>query len=444
MGEIAQVQLQLHPNAIFEVPLHIYEQNFTFIVNQEEYKTNRIISDLLSPKICQQHLNDPTFDTFIINTHHKGQFSSILDLAKFNPQTPPESELPFISEVLEIFENETIEITLPTNNIEITLDNVFELLHQHEKSGNFYSKQMTKEIEYISSHFFELTETQEDKISRFEITTIERIIENCQLRLKDENQLLNFVNRLYSIDRKYFNFYEFICFSNVDENKISEFIDIFDINDITTEIWTNISYRLKEKVLKNEIENSTSSSFEQNRYKKRKKTFLMKNNSNEFDGIINHLRHESNGNIQNLIDIKASSLYSSRFSPYNACLFEDQNKYFHSNNEQNSWICFDFKQHRIIPTSYIIKSIPYSKNSNHPKSWVIEASNDNLNWETLDEVNDCTYLNGECLIHTFNINRQISNDFRFVRIRQISNNCYARAKQYFFTLGSIEFYGTLN
>lgn len=44
--------------------------------------------------------------------------------------------------------------------------------------------------------------------------------------------------------------------------------------------------------------------------------------------------------------------------------------------ELNSWIKLDFKRHKIIPTDYTIRSFFRDKNGNHPKSWVIEVSND--------------------------------------------------------------------
>ena len=61
-------QIQLKPLSILQVPLYSYQKDFTFIVNGEEFKTSRIFSDLISSKISQMHSNDPTFDTFYINT----------------------------------------------------------------------------------------------------------------------------------------------------------------------------------------------------------------------------------------------------------------------------------------------------------------------------------------------------------------------------------------
>ena len=68
-------RLQLKTSSILNVPLQSYFDDFSFIVNGKEYKTSRLISDLLSPKICEIHANDPTFDIFTIKTQQKGDFS---------------------------------------------------------------------------------------------------------------------------------------------------------------------------------------------------------------------------------------------------------------------------------------------------------------------------------------------------------------------------------
>lgn len=173
------------------------------------------------------------------------------------------------------------------------------------------------------------------------------------------------------------------------------------------------------------------------------KKFVYKHDD-KFDGIIKYLQSESNGNIKNMIEITSSTLHSQSFSQYNVCLFDDKdnNKYFHTTDKQNSWICFDFKDHKIIPLNYIIKSSSYGQNHNNPKTWVIEGSNDKTNWEQLDEQKDCPYLNGQYLVHTFDISKRIEKPFRYIQMKQTGGNWQGNSV-YYFTLGSIEFYGQL-
>lgn len=93
MSQINKVLLK--PSSISAVPLQTYDKDFSFVVNGKEFKTSRLLSDLLSPIICKIQLNDPTIDTFIINTNQNGDFSHFLQLTNFEPTTLIESINPF-------------------------------------------------------------------------------------------------------------------------------------------------------------------------------------------------------------------------------------------------------------------------------------------------------------------------------------------------------------
>ena len=141
MNEIRKAQLK--PSAILNVPFEIYDNDFLFIVNDEKFETSRFISDILSPKISQTHKTDPTFDTFVINTKEKGNFSHILNLATFNQVNIPEIEIPFFIEVTKILGNESINIIENNSASQITKNNVFSLIKYHINHP-FYSKQFSK------------------------------------------------------------------------------------------------------------------------------------------------------------------------------------------------------------------------------------------------------------------------------------------------------------
>ena len=66
--------IQLQTASILHVPFSKYGKDFTFIVNGEEFHTSQIIADILSPKISQMRITDPTLLVFSINTHSKGDF----------------------------------------------------------------------------------------------------------------------------------------------------------------------------------------------------------------------------------------------------------------------------------------------------------------------------------------------------------------------------------
>ena len=165
-------------------------------------------------------------------------------------------------------------------------------------------------------------------------------------------------------------------------------------------------------------------------------------NDNSFSGILNHLRTKSNGKIENEVSINASSIYdnSNNHQPFNVVSYENTFGELYSKDQPNNWFCFDFKEHRIIPTDYTIKSYHVEKNYRSPKSWAIEVSNDNSSWEIIDEQNDCSYLNGSLLTHTFHIQKQQNKKIRYIRMRS-TGPCWNG--QHYLNVGRFEIYGIL-
>ena len=129
----AKSKMLLDYSCVLNVPLQTYNEDFYFIINNETFKTNRLTSDLLSPKISRIHLADPTINRITITTKHKGNFNRILDLINFNSQDISEDEVTFILEVLDFLDNSSIHISVPPQTAKITLDNIISLIKQQEK-----------------------------------------------------------------------------------------------------------------------------------------------------------------------------------------------------------------------------------------------------------------------------------------------------------------------
>ena len=406
-------------------------------INGVKFKTSRIISDILSPTICKIHLTDPTFNTFSIKTQTKGDFSQILDLLNFKPKNISFDDLPFIIEIIEILSNESFNINDLSDPTNITFDNVFELLSQHEKYKFFFKSKIDKEIDFISSNFYKICENKFDKFENLHLETIYEIVTNEKLHINDEDQLLNFINKLYSKNVKYSILYESVYFINISSKLMNDFIEIFDLNEITNSIWIQLCNRIKQEIKINKEKNDLN----KKRYKKSDLKFLI-NDKNSFSGIINYLNNKSNGKIENEIDITSSSLKhpnDERYKPKVVTLFNDNDKFFWSENQENNWLCFDFNHYKIIPTHYTIKSIK-NNNDRHPKSWVIEGSNDKISWVPLDVQNDCSLINGYCITHTFDIKNDDEKEFKYIRMRQTGVNWY---NDNVLVIGAFEFYGTL-
>lgn len=435
-------KMQLKRSSILNVPINTYAEDFSFIVNGEEFKTSRLASDLLSSNISRIHKNDPTVDTFTIDTHYRGNFANILDLVNFKEVQLPEKEIPFISEVIELLGSESIDIIELIKPTKITIDNVFSLIQKHEKYEKFYSKLLQEEINFVSSHFFEICEKKMDEIQELSIETLTSILKSPQLQLKAEDQLLRVLNELYLNNQKCSILYENVYFRNVSSEAIKEFICIFDINDITTSTWMNITGRLSEDIKSNKL---TQIDLPLKRYKDppRRGTTFLATKGNTFSGILNYLLTKTSGKIEKEVNITSSSVYYNQENclPRNVVLFNDQSNVFLSDNAPNSSICFDFKEHRVIPSNYTIKSSdPLRHNGDHPKCWIFEASNDNDNWETLDSQNDCKDLNGSNLVKTFAIKNNDPKEFRYIRLRSTGPSW---SGDNYFGFDSFEIFGSM-
>ena len=362
----------------------------------------------------------PTLDTYLINTNNRGDFSQILQLINFAENDISEKDFYFFSEVLKILGNDKILVNNFLEEEELTNDNVFIIL---SKSSKFYLKKKIECIEFISSNFFNLCQTNQKEFFNLQEENLLSILNSPKLKLKDENQLLQFINGFYKSDKKYSYFYEFVCFENVSSTAIKEFLSIFDINDITNSIWLNLSSRLELEVDQLSIEFEAKEEKNDHRYKREHQIFSF-DPSNHFSGIINYLRKQSRNQIKKIVTFSCSSLYKNddRFQPINVSNFENQERFFASENIKNSWICLDFNDHKIELSHYSIKSVKWDINYEHPKSWVIEGSNEALDWTVLDEQINCSLLNGRCIAHTFEVNKNNSKKFRYIRMRLTDKN----------------------
>ena len=155
-------------------------------------------------------------------------------------------------------------------------------------------------------------------------------------------------------------------------------------------------------------------------------------------GIIAHLTQQCGGNVheEGVVQVTASSVfddedyYEDEFAPEHAVEFESGWE-FRSENEEGAWICYDFKGRRVTPTSYTIRSTGAfgmtrrgRLHSPHPKSWVLEVSNDGseVSWKVVDSRNNNFDLNGGRVTRYFALGAPPSGSFRFVRLRLTGKN----------------------
>lgn len=397
--------IKLQADSIFQVPIQIYPNDFTFIVNGKQIETNKITADLLSTKISKLHQADPTLSEYFITTKSKGSFQSILNLLNFKEHEISEDEIPFISEIIQDLCIEKFDVNI--QNEEISLNNVFELISKHDKNRFLFSTNLSLEVDFLSEHFYELDQSNEKKLFDLSESTIKRIILNDKIRLNSEDQLFEFIQNLCNYNPEFYWLHEHVYFKHLSEDSIRNFFNAFKFEYMTSGIWGSLSKRFT-----NEKDEPNSE-----RYKKIVKGIQISKEPNNLKGIIGYLRDNSN------INDEVNVIYSSvgGYSPDVLLDIENNWDGFYTKDIENSWIGFEFKKRRIIPSSYTIKSKNGGVNGCHLKSWVIEVSNDSQKWQIIDEQSNCSLLNGKHLVHTFPIsNEKIDSDqgFKHVRLRQ--------------------------
>ena len=234
--------------------------------------------------------------------------------------------------------------------------------------------------------------------------------------------------------------YDFINFLNVSPSKMNEFVSVYNIDLISKATWSNLSARLFKETINSQIELNCDHKFNE-----RSKIVFPFKGQNEFSGIFRYLGNISNGDIEKEVKFSCSSLHPNPkneydIQPKNVALFSARIKVFSSDQQRNSYLCFNFNENRVIPSVYSIRTTEKFTSCYDHRSWIIEGSNDNKNWIELSRVNDCEQLNGFDKIHSFWINQNCSKEFQYIKITLTqdlnSYNCY-------FIIDSFEIYGTL-
>jgi hypothetical protein len=163
------------------------------------------------------------------------------------------------------------------------------------------------------------------------------------------------------------------------------------------------------------------------------------------DGIIAHLTRECGGNVhdRHVVDVTSGSFeketqganphsgaYQNRddYAAKNAAdLGNDSHFYsaFRDKEEdiphtRNNWICYNFKERRIVPTHYTIRTYYGDPGQDHLKSWLVETSLDGKGWREVAREEGNSQLDGSRFAGTFRVAG--AEECRFIRLVQIGRN----------------------
>jgi hypothetical protein len=169
------------------------------------------------------------------------------------------------------------------------------------------------------------------------------------------------------------------------------------------------------------------------------------------EGIIAHLTRECGGNVDDcgIVAVTSSTRYNIG-RDFGAKLIADlraasgfcssyRSRDVDIPHVRNHWVCYDFKDRRVIPTHYTIRSWHDSwADGNHIKSWLVEVSLDGATWVEIDHREDNHILNEKDVARTFEVWR--SQECRFIKLVNIGATHYGAEV---LLVSAFEIFGTL-
>jgi hypothetical protein len=179
--------------------------------------------------------------------------------------------------------------------------------------------------------------------------------------------------------------------------------------------------------------------------------YFTPNDATPLDGIIWHLSQEYGGNVHDLGIVAITSSEPFRPTPFyharNAADLKSDSFFISAYNapyediphSPNNWISYDFKDRRILPSYYAIRSCYWGGvNHENPRSWLLECSLNGSEWIEIDRHENNNELNEENVTVVFEVaRREICRCIKLVNIGRNHRSNDALA------ISSLEIFGYL-
>jgi hypothetical protein len=401
----------------------IESEPFWFVVGDREFKCSTFQALFISQAVDRVLRSDNTVNRFRIDLN-ADFFGDICSLMEGRSVILNEKNCSYMRKIARLLENEELlqkAMDFGFGKGKISIANCTGRLKIKEQDGC----STEKEVEFIASHFYEINT---NKLKDLNPETIESILSHERLCLSSEDSLLEFIR---SLGNEYSFLYGYVdcCFLTVEG--IETFLALVEELGIDGRIWNSICRGLRSEV--------SSRTLLTNRFSALMESKDYGYTGHKFEGIIHDLTMKCGGNVhvKGLVSITASSKgYNNVYEvvDYGRTVYWSSSPF--SNGIPNSWICFDFKDSGVALTHYTLKSS--NLDGYHPLAWVMEGSNDNMNWTTLDS-RITQELNGPNRVKNFECSNKCSECFRYIRLRQTGNN----SRNYQLVICNIELFGRL-
>jgi hypothetical protein len=307
---------------------------------------------------------------------------------------------------------------------EMRIDNIFDRM----KFGDETCDVDESDLDFCSSHLFEI---EESKLNEMSFEFISSMISRESLKLVSEESLFDFLRKRICSDHRYWNLFEYVRFEYLSVDSMRLFVEMIGESNefLTTAIFESLCRRLVLSVSPTNPNDRIISQSIKCEFRE----------GSPLDGIISYLTKKHGCHVLdgNIVSITASSVVNRKSYPLrNIADFENQT-FFATTNDANSWIHYDFKNIRIKPTHYSIRSAR-DGNHNHLRCWTLEGSVDGKSWMELDRREKDKTLNGTGAVSTFAVSR--SEEIQMIRLCNRGKNS-SNSDQ--LVVNAIEFFGAI-
>jgi hypothetical protein len=426
--------------------------HFTFIVGDCRYRCRSSIAHFLSPRVSQLHCVDASLDELRLKVQDANQsFEFVLNAAGGGSlAVDSSSRQTFLSICAALWNSELCESVLCEHEAAVTIDNVADRLGFLSATGC----DISAELEFIASHFYDFMR-RPDSVDALPFSIFYEIIGRESLRVENGDSFYDFI-RNSSPDM--FCLLEFVRSEYCSTDVILDFFDLLcdDFAGMNGSICAGLCARLTLQVV-TRTRRSFSPSMKTD-------TASLTTKYDMHRGIIGHLTRACGGSVHDhdVVEITSGSFaqakdgvnphsgahndminWSAKYVAdpksstflYSTCRQEGED----IPHTKNNWLCCDFKERRIVPTHYTIRTNSgMGAGGSHLKSWVVETSTDGESWREVDRKEDNEKLNGESFTVTFAVAG--GQECRFIRLVNIGRNHWGHDRLY---ISGWEVFGSL-
>ena len=414
-------------------------EDFEFVFSEDKAcHVDSVLAEFLSPKIARIRRCDIGFTVYTFK-HACSEFFNVFQalvscLVSGSALLIEKSNFAALFRLSQELENSELLSSLlgMLKPESLSLEDAFSLWSVGIELGTAFCDRFENLTDFLASHFYEIQKES------FDFEPLELLLSSPSLQIEDEDSLYGFVRSRSESDLRFASLFEFVYFNYLSDDSITDFVYFMSKNYLdlmNSGIWRQIVQRLSLE----------TKSVTNPRALLGTKFAYNGSTLSEFDGIIAHLTRECGGNVHDngIVNITSSSVYTTgdkhSYHPKNAADFETE-AFFGSNGDTNAWICYDFKDRVVIPTSYSLRTYWRGPGGYHLRCWVIEVSNDEKSWTEIDRRENDNYLNGCKASKNYKISRIPGEGFRFFRLRQTGDNHKGNS---FLNITSLEIFGTL-